>query len=286
MSPARHTADTPLSLVEQRSDQTCFARAWASPAPGRAARASCGISVQLLLVAPGNLRRPGRAGSGWTGGAAVSGHRASGTPAHPTPGTWADRGDASGARRRCYSRSPRCAPGTCSGRCRPASGGRVCEAGHRIPTRPPDTPPRPGRPVPHGTPRLSPRHWSPHWTPTRPRPPHTLCTHRPVETAPAVHGHVEAGVHSLEGHDAHTDGADLNDAWGQGAVRAHGPPSTHLCTLARSFFHSFVQVTFTKHLLCAWPCDGHGDTRDHTGPAGAPQRCGGDQGAGRTLEPM
>lgn len=38
------------------------------------------------------------------------------------------------------------------------------------------------------------------------------CTHRPVELAPAAHGHKEACMHSLEGHDTHADGADLNDA--------------------------------------------------------------------------
>lgn len=166
----------------------------------------------------------------------MSGHHAAGPPAHPAPGTWADHGDASGARRRCCSRSPRCAPGTCSGQYRPASGGRVCEAGHRTPCPPPDTHPPTGQP--------------------------TRRTHRPVEVAPAVHGHVEAGVHSLEGHDAHADGADLNDAWGGtlgGSVRTCSPPSTHPRVLAGSF----IQVTFTKHLLCAWPCAGCADTREH-----------------------
>lgn len=177
------------------SDQTGLATAGTSPAPGPRPCSSGILQTR-------GVRRPGQAGSGWTCGAAVSGRHAVGPPAHPVPGTWAGHGDASGARHRCCSRSPRCAPGTCSGQCRPASGGRACEAGPG-PSAPPQHPPT--------------RH------PSR-------CTHRPVEAAPAVHGHVEARVHSLEDHDAHADGADLNDAWGWGGgagLRAGSPPSIH-----------------------------------------------------------
>lgn len=171
--------------------------------------------VEPFLTAPQGLRRPGWAGSGWTGGAAASGHRAVGLLARPVPGTWAGRGGARAARRRCCSRPPRCAPGTCSGRCRPAGGGRGCQAA--------------AGPTPPASTR---------------RPPPLPRTHRPVEVAPAAHGHKEAGVHSLQGHDPHSDGADLNDACGEGLGQG---PGRHLRPRAPACMPS---LTHSRSISC------------------------------------
>lgn len=76
------------------------------------------------------------------------------------------------------------------------------------------------------------------------RPPPLPRTHRPVEVAPAAHGHKEASVHSLQGHDPHSDGADLNDACGEGLGQG---PGRHLRPRAPACMPS---LTHSRSISC------------------------------------